>query len=139
MKYRHTMLRVSNLEESLAFYVGQIGLVETARFVVEKGRFTLVFLTAPNDPDAQIELTYIWDPEVLTEGRNFGHISYDVDNIYETCTRLMSKGVVLNRPPRDGYMAFVRSPDKVSIEFLQKGKWLEPAEPWVSMPNVGTW
>jgi lactoylglutathione lyase len=139
MKYRHTMLRISNLEESLDFFVGKIGLVETARYEVKEGRFTLVFLTAPNDPDAQIELTYNWDPEKLTVGRNFGHISYDVENIYETCTRLMQKGVVLARPPRDGYMAFVRSPDNISIEFLQKGKWLAPAEPWISMPNVGTW
>jgi lactoylglutathione lyase len=139
MKYRHTMLRISNIEESLDFYVGKVGLVEIARYEVTQGRFTLVFLTAPNDPDAQIELTYNWDPEVLTVGRNFGHISYDVDNIYETCTGLMERGVVLARPPRDGYMAFVRSPDNVSIEFLQRGKWLTPAEPWLSMPNVGTW
>ena len=133
------MLRVANLEESVAFYVGKIGLVEIARHEVAAGRFTLVFLTAPNDPDAQIELTYNWDPEVLSEGRNFGHISYDVENIYDTCKRLMEKGVVLNRPPRDGYMAFVRSPDNISIEFLQKGKWLTPAEPWISMPNIGSW
>jgi lactoylglutathione lyase len=139
MEYLHTMVRVSDLEESLDFYCNKLGLVEIRRHDVEAGRFTLVFLGAPGNPDSQVELTYNWDPEELTGGRNFGHLAYAVDDIYATCRRLMDAGVTINRPPRDGYMAFVRSPDDVSIELLQKGDALEPAEPWASMPNVGQW
>ena len=138
MKYLHTMVRVENIEASLAFYVKALGLRELRRTENEKGRFTLVFLAAPGDDSAQVELTYNWDPETLTGGRNFGHLAYRVDDIYETCQRLMDAGVVINRPPRDGHMAFVRSPDLISIELLQEGN-LPPQEPWASMPNSGTW
>jgi lactoylglutathione lyase len=139
MKYLHTMVRVENIEASLAFYVNALGLRELRRTENEKGRFTLIFLAAPGDDSAQVELTYNWDPETLTGGRNFGHLAYSVDNIYETCQRLMDAGVVINRPPRDGHMAFVRSPDNISIELLQTGRALAPAEPWLSMPNTGKW
>ena len=139
MKYLHTMVRVADLDASLDFYVTKLGLEELRRVDVEAGRFTLVFLAAPGDSDAQIELTHNWDPEPLSGGRNFGHLAYAVDDIYETCTRLRDAGVTINRPPRDGRMAFVRSPDGISIEFLQSGPALEPVEPWVSMENVGEW
>ena len=139
MKYLHTMVRVTDLETSLDFYCKKLGLRELKRHVNEGGRFTLVFLAAPGDDEAQVELTYNWDPEKLTGGRNFGHLAYEVDNIYETCQKLMDAGVTINRPPRDGRMAFVRSPDNISIELLQKGAALGPAEPWASMPNVGEW
>lgn len=139
MKYLHTMVRVSDLEASLDFYCNKLGLKEVGRKDVPAGRFTLVFLAAPGDEEAQVELTYNWDPETLDEGRNFGHLAYAVDNIYEVCDSLMKAGVVINRPPRDGYMAFIRSPDNVSIELLQKGKALPPLEPWLSMENTGIW
>lgn len=139
MKYLHTMVRVSDLDASLDFYCNKLGLQEIRRKDVEAGRFTLVFLAAPGDEDAQIELTYNWDPEPYGEGRNFGHLAYSVDNIYDTCQRLMDAGVTINRPPRDGYMAFVRSPDNISIELLQNGEALEPREPWASMENSGSW
>ena len=139
MKYLHTMVRVTDLEQSLDFYCGKLGLQELRRHDVEKGRFTLVFLAAPGDKDAQVELTYNWDPEDYDEGRNFGHLAYAVDNIYEVCQHLMDTGVTINRPPRDGHMAFVRSPDNISIELLQKGEALAPAEPWTSMGNTGHW
>lgn len=139
MKYLHTMVRVSDLDASLDFYCDKLGLREVGRKDVPAGRFTLVFLAAPGDEDAQVELTYNWDPEKLDEGRNFGHLAYAVDNIYEVCDSLMKAGVVINRPPRDGYMAFIRSPDNVSIELLQKGKALPPLEPWLSMENTGIW
>ena len=139
LKYLHTMVRVSNLDESLDFYCNKIGLHEIDRYENEGGRFTLVFLAAPGDEEAQVELTYNWDPEEFGEGRNFGHLAYAVDDIYATCQELMEAGVTINRPPRDGRMAFVRSPDNISIEFLQKGKALPVAEPWKSMPNSGHW
>ena len=139
MRYLHTMVRVENLDASLAFYVNALGLRELRRTDNEKGRFTLVFLAAPGDDSAQVELTYNWDPETLSGGRNFGHLAYRVDDIYATCQRLMDAGVVINRPPRDGHMAFVRSPDNISIELLQAGPALAPAEPWISMPNTGQW
>jgi lactoylglutathione lyase len=139
MKYLHTMIRVTELNESLDFYCNKLGLIELRRKDVEAGRFTLVFLAAPGDEDAQIELTWNWDPEAYGEGRNFGHLAYAVDDIYATCQRLMDAGVTINRPPRDGWMAFVRSPDNISIELLQKGEALPPAEPWASMENSGTW
>lgn len=139
MKYLHTMVRVSDLEASLEFYCQQLGLIEVRRKDVEAGRFTLVFLAPPGQEDAQIELTYNWDPEPYGEGRNFGHLAFEVDNIYETCQRLMDFGVTINRPPRDGRMAFVRSPDQISIELLQKGPSLQKQEPWASMENVGHW
>ena len=139
MRYLHTMVRVSNLDESLDFYCRKLGLKEIRRSEHEAGRFTLVFLAPEGQEDAQIELTYNWDPEEYTEGRNFGHIAYEVDDIYETCRRLMDMGVTINRPPRDGRMAFVRSPDNISIELLQKGAAKQPEEPWVSMPNQGKW
>lgn len=139
MKYLHTMVRVSDVDESLDFYCNKLGLVELKRYDNEKGRFTLIFLAAPGDEDAQVELTHNWDPEDYGEGRNFGHLAYRVDDIYALCQKLMDAGVTINRPPRDGHMAFVRSPDNISIELLQKGEALEPAEPWVSMPNVGHW
>ena len=139
MKYLHTMVRVENLDASLAFYVNALGLRELRRTDNEKGRFTLVFLAAPGDDSAQVELTYNWDPETLSGGRNFGHLAYRVDDIYATCQRLMDAGVVINRPPRDGHMAFVRSPDNISIELLQAGPALAPAEPWASMSNTGKW
>ena len=139
MKYLHTMVRVTDLDESLDFYCNKLGLTEIRRKDVEAGRFTLVFLAAPGDEDAQVELTWNWDPEEYGEGRNFGHLAYAVDDIYETCQRLMDAGVTINRPPRDGYMAFVRSPDNISIELLQKGDALAPKEPWASMENAGSW
>ena len=139
MKYLHTMVRVSDLDESLAFYCDKLGLTELRRYDNEGGRYTLVFLAAPGDESAQIELTYNWDPEEYTGGRNFGHIAYRVDDIYALCQRLRDAGVVINRPPRDGRMAFVRSPDDISIELLQKGDALAPREPWASMPNTGEW
>ncbi len=139
MKYLHTMVRVTDLDRSLDFYVNKLGLKELRRVDRPEGRYTLVFLAAPGDEPAQIELTYNWDPEVYGEGRNFGHLAYEVDNIYDTCQRLMNQGVTINRPPRDGRMAFIRSPDNISFELLQKGQALSPAEPWVSMPNTGKW
>ena len=139
MKYLHTMVRVTDLEASLDFYCAKLGLQETRRREDENGRFTLVFLSAPGDEDAQIELTYNWDPEPYLGGRNFGHLAYEVSDIYATCGQLMAGGVTINRPPRDGRMAFVRSPDQISIELLQKGDALELKEPWVSMPNTGEW
>jgi lactoylglutathione lyase len=139
MKYLHTMVRVSDLDKALDFYCTKLGLENLGRFDIEEGRFSLVFLAAPGQKDAQVELTWNWDPEKLGEGRNFGHLAYQVDDIYETCDRLMKSGVTINRPPRDGRMAFVRSPDNISIELLQAGKPLEPREPWASMPNTGHW
>ena len=139
MKYLHTMVRVSDLDASLDFYCDKLGLEELRRKEVEAGRFTLVFLAAPGDSEAQVELTYNWDPEEYGEGRNFGHLAYRVDDIYATCQRLMDGGVTINRPPRDGHMAFVRSPDNISIELLQKGDALPPQEPWASMENSGSW
>jgi len=139
MKYLHTMVRVTDLDESLDFYCNKLGLVERRRTEVPEGRFTLVFLSAPGDEAAQLELTYNWDPEAYTGGRNFGHLAYAVDDIYGACQRLMDGGVVISRPPRDGRMAFVRSPDGISIELLQRGEALPPREPWASMPNTGQW
>jgi lactoylglutathione lyase len=139
MKYLHTMVRVKDLEESLEFYCGRLGLRELGRTENEAGRFTLVFLAAPGDESAQVELTHNWDPEALSGGRNFGHLAYAVDDIYATCQRLLDGGVQIRRPPRDGHMAFVRSPDGISIELLQKGGRLPPREPWKSMPNDGEW
>ncbi|MBJ7415087.1 MAG: VOC family protein [Niveispirillum sp.] len=139
MKYLHTMVRVTDLEQSLDFYCNKLGLKELRRMENQAGRFTLIFLAADETPDAQVELTYNWDPEVYTGGRNFGHLAFEVDDIYATCQSLMDKGVTINRPPRDGRMAFVRSPDNISIELLQKGGSLPPAEPWTSMPNTGVW
>lgn len=139
MKYLHTMVRVTNLDDSLDFFCNKLGLEEVGRYDNEGGRFTLVFLSAPGDPDAQVELTYNWDAEELEGGRNFGHLAYRVKDIYATCERLQAGGVTINRPPRDGHMAFVRSPDNISIELLQEGPALEPQEPWKSMPNVGEW
>ena len=142
MRYLHTMVRVTSIEASLDFYVGTLGMIEVRRRESERGRFTLVFLRAPGDGGDNaptIELTWNWDPEDYTGGRNFGHLAYAVDNIYETCQRLADAGVTINRPPRDGYMAFIRSPDGISIELLQDGKALPPAEPWASMENTGTW
>ena len=146
MEYLHTMIRVSDLDESLDFFCGKLGLVEVARTEVEAGRFTLVFLAAPGDEERArehkaptVELTYNWDPEEYSGGRNFGHLAYRVDDIYATCERLQAAGVTINRPPRDGHMAFIRSPDGISIELLQKGESLPPQEPWASMENTGTW
>ena len=139
MKYLHTMVRVTDLEASLEFYCEKLGLRETRRREDKNGRYTLVFLSAPGDEDAQVELTYNWDPEPYTGGRNFGHLAYEVSDIYATCEQLMAGGVTINRPPRDGRMAFVRSPDQISIELLQKGDALELKEPWVSMLNTGEW
>ncbi len=139
MKYLHTMVRVANLDASLDFYCNKLGLDELGRFEIEAGRFTLVFLAAPGNQEAQVELTYNWDPEPLQGGRNFGHLAYEVDDIYAVCRRLLDGGVTINRPPRDGHMAFVRSPDNISIELLQAGQALAPAEPWASMENVGDW
>jgi len=146
MEYLHTMVRVTDLEASLDFYCKKFGMIEMRRVDNEKGRFTLVFLAAPGDEARArenkaplVELTYNWDPEIYTGGRNFGHLAYRVDNIYETCQRLMNAGVTINRPPRDGYMAFIRSPDNISIELLQRGEPLAPTEPWASMPNTGVW
>lgn len=139
MKYLHTMVRVTDIDASLRFYRDALGLKELKRHQSEKGRFTLVYLAAEGDEDAQVELTYNWDPENYGGGRNFGHLAYAVDDIYATCQRLQDHGVVINRPPRDGHMAFVRSPDNISVELLQKGGALAPREPWASMPNVGAW
>lgn len=139
MKYLHTMVRVSDLDASLDFYCNKLGLVELKRRDSEAGRYTLVFLAAPGDERAQVELTFNWDPENYGSARNFGHLAYEVQDIYATCQRLMDGGVVINRPPRDGRMAFVRSPDRISIELLQKGEALLPREPWASMPNTGEW
>ena len=138
MKYLHTMVRVSDIEQSKRFYCDGLGLREVRRSENDKGRYTLVFLAAPGDEDAQIELTYNWDPEVYTGGRNFGHLAYRTDDIYALCQHLMDMGYTINRPPRDGHMAFVRSPDEISIELIQNGS-LEPKEPWLSMPNTGKW
>ena len=139
MKYLHTMVRVTDIEQSLRFYRDALGLELLSRRDNEAGRFTLVFLAAPGDPSAQVELTHNWDPEAYTGGRNFGHLAYAVDDIYATCQRLKDHGVTINRPPRDGRMAFVRSPDNISVELLQAGAALAPAEPWLSMPNTGVW
>ena len=139
MKYLHTMVRVTDLEASLDFYCDKLGLRETRRREDKNGRYTLVFLCAPGDENAQIELTHNWDPEPYTGGRNFGHLAYEVPDIYAICAQLMAGGVTINRPPRDGRMAFVRSPDHISIELLQTGDALELKEPWVSMPNTGEW
>lgn len=139
MKYLHTMVRVTDLAASLRFYCDALGLTELSRRDYPQGRFTLVFLAAPGDTAAQVELTHNWDPESYGGGRNFGHLAYEVDDLYATCRRLQEHGVVINRPPRDGHMAFVRSPDAISIELLQRGAALPPAEPWQSMPNVGNW
>ena len=139
MKYLHTMVRVADVGASLNFYCAQLGLVELRRHNSEQGRFTLIFLAAPGDEAAQVELTHNWDPEEYDEGRNFGHLAYEVDDIYALCQRLMDAGVTINRPPRDGRMAFVRSPDNVSVELLQKGDALPEQEPWASMPSVGHW
>ena len=139
MKYLHTMVRVNDLESSLDFYCKKLGLEELRRIAIEAGRFTLVFLAAPGDSDAQVELTWNWDPEKLEGGRNFGHLAYRVPDIYATRQRLMDGGVAINRPPRDGHMAFVRSPDGISVELLQEGKPLPAREPWASMPNTGEW
>lgn len=139
MKYLHTMVRVRDIDASLAFYCGGLGLEEVRRVNHEKGRFTLIFLAAPGNHDAQIELTWNWDDEAYTGGRNFGHLAYAVDDIYALCTHLQQQGIVINRPPRDGHMAFVRSPDGISVELLQKGEPLPSAEPWLSMSNIGNW
>ncbi len=145
MKYLHTMVRVTDLDKSLDFYCNMLGMKQVRRWDYEDGRFTLVFLAADEDYDGEdtkspvIELTYNWDPEDYDGGRNFGHLAFSVENIYETCEKLMAAGVTINRPPRDGHMAFVRSPDNISIELLQRGDSLEPAEPWASMENTGEW
>ena len=139
MKYLHTMVRITNPDASLAFFCDALGLTLLKRYDNEAGRFSLLFLAAPGDEEAQVELTYNWEPETLAGGRNFGHLAYAVENIYESCERLQSHGVTINRPPRDGRMAFVRSPDGISIELLQRGEALAPAEPWLSMENVGSW
>ena len=146
MEYLHTMVRVNDIDKSLDFYCDKLGLVEISRYDSDQGRFTLIFLAAPGDVEQAkakrtplVELTYNWDPEEYTGGRNFGHLAYRVDDIYETCQRLMDGGVTINRPPRDGHMAFVRSPDNISIELLQQGDALEPKEPWASMPNTREW
>ena len=146
MRYLHTMIRISDIDQSLDFFISKLGLKEVRRFENKDGRYTLIFLAAPADEHAGItekaplvELTYNWDPEDYTGGRNFGHLAYEVDDIYATCQKLMDGGVTINRPPRDGNMAFVRSPDGISIELLQKGPALEKAEPWVSMANTGSW
>jgi lactoylglutathione lyase len=146
MEFLHTMIRVTDLDASLDFFVGKFGLVETRRITNEKGRYTLVFLAAAEDVETAkktqaplIELTHNWDPEVYTGGRNFGHLAYRVDNIYDFCAKLSKAGVTINRPPRDGHMAFVRTPDNISIELIQKGDPLAPAEPWASMQNTGVW
>lgn len=146
MRYLHTMVRVKDIDESLDFYCGKLGMTEVRRIENEAGRFTLIFLAADQDEDAGraeraplIELTYNWDPENYQGGRNFGHLAYEVDDIYATCQQLMDKGVTINRPPRDGFMAFIKSPDDISIELLQKGEARPKAEPWASMPNTGSW
>jgi lactoylglutathione lyase len=139
MKYLHTMVRVTDVDASLHFYCELLGLRELRRHESEKGRFTLIFLAAPGDEEAQVELTYNWEPEEYDEGRNFGHLAYVVDDIYASCQRFQEGGVIISRPPRDGYMAFIRSPDGISVELLQRGDALAPAEPWQSMPNTGKW
>ncbi len=141
MQYLHTMIRVSNLDTSLDFFTRILGFKELRRHVSEKGRFTLVFVACPETPECPVELTYNWDPEVYTGGRNFGHLAIAVDNIYDYCARLMKEGVTINRPPRDGRMAFIKTPDDISIEVLQRGEGvhLPPQEPWTSMPNIGSW
>lgn len=139
MKYLHTMVRVTDIEKSLDFFCNKLGLIEVRRYDHEAGRFTLIFLAAEGNESNCIELTYNWDPEEYKEGRNFGHVAYEVDNIYATCQRLLDGGVTINRPPRDGRMAFVRSPDNISVELLQAGDALEPTEPWLSMLNTGHW
>ncbi len=139
MKFLHTMVRVKDIDQSLDFYCNKLGMIEKRRNDYEKGRFSLIFLAAPETPDAELELTYNWDLEDYDEGRNFGHLAFAVDNIYETCQRLMDNGVTINRPPRDGFMAFVRSPDNISVELLQKGDALPAQEPWASMENTGHW
>lgn len=139
MKYLHTMVRITDIDASLDFYVNKLGLVETRRRESPQGRYTLIFLSAPGQEGAELELTYNWEPEVYGEGRNFGHLAFQVDDIYATCEKLQKAGVTINRPPRDGYMAFVRSPDNISIELLQKGEKRPPQEPWASMPNTGKW
>jgi lactoylglutathione lyase len=146
MEYLHTMIRVSNLEQSLDFFCNKLGLVEVRRTENEKGRFTLVFLAAPGDVEKAretkaplLELTYNWDEHEYSGGRNFGHLAYQVDDIYETCRKLMDAGITINRPPRDGYMAFIKTPDNISIELLQRGEAKPVQEPWASMPNTGTW
>lgn len=139
MKYLHTMVRVTDLDKSLAFYCDHLGLENIGRFDVEEGRFTLVFLAAPGQKEAQVELTHNWDEKEVDEGRNFGHLAYQVEDIYATCQKLADAGVTINRPPRDGRMAFVRSPDNVSIELLQAGQPLPAQEPWASMENIGHW
>jgi len=146
MRFLHTMVRVRDIDESLDFYCNKLGLVEMRRRDVPQGRFTLIFLAAPKDQERsnaanapELELTYNWDPEDYDTGRSFGHLAYKVDNIYETCQRLMDAGVIINRPPRDGRMAFVKSPDNISVELLQEGDALEPVEPWLSMENIGSW
>ena len=139
MRYLHTMVRVSNLDAALDFYCNKLGLKQTRRVDHDAGRFTLVFVAAPGQEDCAIELTYNWDPEQYTGGRNFGHVAYEVDDIYALCRQLMDAGVTINRPPRDGKMAFIRSPDNISVELLQKGDALPKAEPWASMPNTGVW
>jgi lactoylglutathione lyase len=139
MRYLHTMVRVSDLNETLDFYVSKLGLKEIRRYQSEQGRFTLVFLAPQGQEDAQIELTWNWDEKGYEGGRNFGHLAYAVDDIYATCEALLAKGVTINRPPRDGYMAFIRSPDGISIELLQAGERQAAREPWASMPNQGTW
>ncbi len=146
MRYLHTMIRASDLDATLDFFCSKLGLVEVNRYESDKGRFTLVFLAAPNDVEGAdeaksplLEITYNWDPETYDEGRNFGHLAYRVDNIYAVCQRLMDGGVTINRPPRDGHMAFVRSPDGISIELLQEGDSLPSQEPWASMENIGSW
>ena len=146
MEYLHTMIRVSDIDESLDFFCNKLGLVEVDRYESDQGRFTLIFLAAPGDTERAkvdrsplVELTYNWDPEEYSGGRNFGHLAYRVDNIYEICERLMNAGVTINRPPRDGHMAFIRTPDNISIELLQKGAALSPEEPWASMENTGEW
>lgn len=146
MQYLHTMIRISNVEESLDFFCNKLGMVLLRRTDYETDRFSLIFLCAPEDEDrvretrqGELELTYNWDPEEYAGGRNFGHLAYSVNNIYETCQKLMDAGVTINRPPRDGHMAFIKSPDNISIELLQAGEPLAPAEPWLSMENTGTW
>ena len=139
MKYLHTMIRVSNLQQSLDFFINKLGFIEQRRYENEKGRFTLVFVAAPESPDAPVELTYNWDPETYTGGRNFGHLALGVGNIYDLCASLQKAGITINRPPRDGHMAFIKTPDGISIELLQRGDALPVAEPWASMANTGSW
>ena len=139
MKYLHTMVRISSVDDSLDFYCNKLGLIELRRYDDDKGRYTNIFLAAPDNEDAMVELTHNWDPEEYAGGRNFGHLAYGTDDIYTLCQHLMDNGVTINRPPRDGRMAFIRSPDNISIELLQQGDALAPAEPWLSMPNTGSW